>query len=289
MKQFSIERKPLVESNVSYYILPPLTIVWVLLPLCLILTSILSGILTGYDHHPLVVVTNSFKVLSTVFIPIVHRQLFSDYYKKIECIFDIHIALCIFAVLVILEAAVGGAGGSCAVVCVAFNVQLSVYVLINILTLTSCCNYFFSKLERLSLVEEDNLLSYDAKRIAIHDNFVSNLTELKSVALRYETIMYTDVALFAILILLNARMVSMNYTSLFGGIVNLIVLMFVSYRNFFFVCQWNSMLMKLESVNSLRFDNLKIKCLGATITYEMLIGAVISMVGILCKDLIAAV
>ena len=81
----------------------------------------------------------------------------------------------------------------------------------------------------------------------------------------------------------------MEQNSLGSAVVHALDLFFISYRNFFFVCQWNSLLQQLEVTNSLTFETLKIRCFGAVMTYEMLVGATITAVGVLFKDAVAAI
>jgi len=283
MKQFSIEKKPLIgSSDSSYYILPQLSIAWIMLGLGLSISYIPLGLqfFVSVGIRFAIIIAFFFLMMT---VPVLHWTVFSAIYPQIPVHFDMHLMLSLLAVL---NQAITTMYG-CGPYCVVFNAFFCLFLVVNILMLTSICTYYYERITVFSLVEETQLLKLDEKREKIHSTFATNIDELKFVKEKFEHIVHADAAIY-VAGLLMSTFVDIKEGSIGGAIIIALSLTFIAYRNLFFVCQWNSLLCRLELSNSLTFEALKIRCFGATLTYEMLIGSLVAVAGLLFKDTIAA-
>lgn len=285
MKQFSIEQKPLITSAESrYHVIPQLAVLLLLSGAAVSALYVVVGLAYTVNVVAQVAII-ACCFASLLIIPLLHRYLFGHVYFKMLLDLDLHFIVSLLMVLLQMDAT--GYGG-CYGTCLAFNICLCLFFVVNTVVMSSTCNHWFRMITALSLVEEEQLLTLDQRRLKIHSAFAANSEELELVRQRYEHIVHANFIIF-VLFLVVSTYIDMEQNSLGSAVVHALDLFFISYRNFFFVCQWNSLLQQLEVTNSLTFETLKIRCFGAVMTYEMLVGATITAVGVLFKDAVAAI
>lgn len=282
MEAFSVERVPLLQGNEKWL----LSMSYALIFLSLVIYLIdMWFVVFGNEARQLGV---SFIVFMGLFLilPLVHRMAFREYFEEIKLSVDASAVLLLLALVTIMVDNIVGCGGG--VGCTVYNFLLIIYFVINGIVMGSTCNHYYSKLFKLTLIEMDSLLSFDERRTMLHKGFCDHSEELLAVKASFEKVIgYEIIFALAFAVYLYHAYKDLKQNNPMDLLFNTITMIFISYRNFLHGCLWNSLLLRIENVNALTLEKIKIKCFGVTVTYELVVTLFLSVLSFLCRDLIA--
>jgi hypothetical protein len=196
-----------------------------------------------------------------VLLPFVHYFKFIEDYKNIGVVFEFSNVLILMYILTLTLTVVG----SCEdVACISeCSVGAAFMITFNVVV-SSVCVHFYDRLEQLSQVEEDSLLGYDVRREKLHYSLLDNIEELVVIKTKLEVIVALEVFLCVTTAVIYFHL--KNEIGLLNTVINIVLMVLLSYRNFIMACSWNSLLEKLEFNYNLKFDKVKIKCYGVVVT-----------------------
>jgi len=214
-------------------------------------------------------------------LPVLHHFKFSSDYAAIPIIFEFSNFPILAFILTVCFTLIGSCTDG---ECVAESVLGTMLMLTFNMVMSSTCAHFYNRLDRVSRVEEEVLLGYDRRREKVHFALLDNIEELIGIKEKFETFITTEVFLCA-----SASIMYYHIKGELGivtTVVNIIVNILLTYRNFVFGCSWNAKLEQFEAGYQLKFDKLKVKCYGVVVSDRFVILVFGSFLSFALRDLI---
>jgi hypothetical protein len=280
MRSFSVETKPLLrESSKSMLWLDYALILLGLINFALYLGfAIAFSTVAGWRANwwRLMILFSFYVVL-----PIIHHYLFVSDFKNISVVFELSNLVVIMFILTVSLTVVGSCEDGACLSEVLFG---SIIVLVFNIVMSSTCVHFYDRLEQLSRVEDDILLSYDVRREKLHHSLLESIEEIIDIKTKFEAIIGLEVFLcvFASLMFYHTK----QAVGLVDTVINILLMILLSYRNFLFGSAWNFKLERLESSYHLKFDKVKVRCYGVVVSDRFVLLIFGSFLSFILKDLI---